>query len=479
MLDKPNNPPSAKLRSAPIPPFLFLWLFVLAISWKDFYFQYKLISMNLSYEWSILTLVSVADAWPSLLLLASLVSIALPRLRRRYMVWKFGLEKTENCSGVALEIVEFIKSIAPRCAVYCNFRRQDHLAFVFPVSFCQCGVAIFARMLHLWRAEPETSKAVLLHEMAHIRQGDHLVVGFGSTLQTYMRYWLLIFLLFAVCPVLISESFSVVELWREMRETDVMINVMINDMMKDASPELRKILSDLQQENASQDEDIHLRHLWSKWSTLHGPLLLLGLLEMLAWTLSLLIMPTAAIWCAEFCADRIAAHQCGFGLIRKAIETGKPTRQRWKRLLGFGTHPPRSLRLWFLNEESQYMRLCILLLVFPISILATAMCRAVLLSTYKLSSTYFDYSAGETLFIYRSAIYQDNFGYVSWLTGAVIILWPVLGKYWMRLITGQYPEGDPEPNAPYLIVGISVLLIGAIGYWMLPFRDAAIAFSRS
>ena len=79
--------------------------------------------------------------------------------------------------------------------------RDDQMARIYPVSWRTARIAVFRPLPELWRRDREAAQAILLHEVAHRRHGDQLVVGLASPLVWLMRIWVPAFVVLALAPV--------------------------------------------------------------------------------------------------------------------------------------------------------------------------------------------------------------------------------------------------------------------------------------
>ncbi|MGO8888133.1 MAG: hypothetical protein ACLQB1_00225, partial [Streptosporangiaceae bacterium] len=161
--------------------------------------------------------------------------------------------------------------------------RDDQMARIYPVGWRTARIAFFRPLPELWRRDREAAQAILLHEVAHRRHGDQLVVGLGSPLIWLMRIWVPAFAVLALAPVVVYAAVG-------------------GGLLTQAV--------------AGQ-----------------------GALQLLQPAV-LLILPVTALWLAELDADLVAARVLGVEPVRRALQaTGG------SRLLGLLSQPPRRLRL--------------------------------------------------------------------------------------------------------------------------------------
>jgi Zn-dependent protease with chaperone function len=91
------------------------------------------------------------------------------------------------------EVSTFVKQYAPDIIIKYSTRYMPGRAFVYPIGYRQMGLAVSGQLLDLWRKDQQAAKAILLHEIAHYRQGDAYIIGAGSLLEIVIRRWLLLF----------------------------------------------------------------------------------------------------------------------------------------------------------------------------------------------------------------------------------------------------------------------------------------------
>ena len=215
---------------------------------------------------------------------AGVIATVFPRLRGRRVERRLGLppDGADDDGAVLGEMQLFVgqhdPSIRLRAAA-----RDDQLARIYPVGWRAARIAVFRPLSGLWRRDREAAQAVLLHEVAHRRHGDQLVVGLGSPLIWLMRIWVPAFVVLALAPVVVYAALG-------------------GGLLTQAV--------------AGQ-----------------------GALQLLQ-PAGLLILPVTALWLAELDADLVTARILGTEPVRRALEVTGGTR-----LPALLSRPPRRLRL--------------------------------------------------------------------------------------------------------------------------------------
>jgi Zn-dependent protease with chaperone function len=130
-------------------------------------------------------------------LLAGMVPVAFPQLRGRWVERRFGLAGDDR--PVVAEMQRFVDSCDPSVRLRVTMR-ADQVARIYPVGWRSARIAVFRPLPVLWRRDPEAAQAVLLHELAHRRQGDQLITGLGSPLPWLIRIGALAYLVLVLGP---------------------------------------------------------------------------------------------------------------------------------------------------------------------------------------------------------------------------------------------------------------------------------------
>ncbi|MEV0587813.1 M48 family metalloprotease [Nonomuraea sp. NPDC050310] len=168
------------------PPWLWLYLAgylvvglpELVAEWVRRFGEYAALAQPAS---ALLLLGSVSALLPALFLLAGVVSLLFPAARGRYAErgrrGRGGLVVSDD--PVVREVEAYVAELAPGVGVRVGIR-NDRLARIYPTGWRSARVAVFPPLLRMWQEDREAACAVLLHEVAHVRQRDHLIVGLAS-----------------------------------------------------------------------------------------------------------------------------------------------------------------------------------------------------------------------------------------------------------------------------------------------------------
>ena len=228
--------------------------------------------------YTLLLLFTILSGLTCLIFAAGVIATLFPQLRGRRVERHF--ELTED-PGIA-EMQDFVAQYDPAIRLRTT-ARDDQMARIYPVSWRTARIAVFRPLPELWRRDREAGQAILLHEVAHRRHGDQLVVGLASPLVWLMRIWVPAFVVLTLAPVVVYAALG-------------------GGLLTQAV--------------AGQ-----------------------GALQLLQ-PVALLILPVTALWLAELDADLVTARILGTEPVRRALEATRGTR-----LLGLLSRPPRRLRL--------------------------------------------------------------------------------------------------------------------------------------
>ena len=132
----------------------------------------------------------LTDILPDLMFIFVILSIAVPHVRRAYLEWRFRLRPVPDLQLLS-EIREFIRAEAPSLQVRVNMTRPSPLAFVYPVGYRSTAIALFGGFFKMWRSDREAAKSILMHEIAHYRNGDVHIIGAGSIFDSIVKFALL------------------------------------------------------------------------------------------------------------------------------------------------------------------------------------------------------------------------------------------------------------------------------------------------
>ncbi|WP_371784270.1 M48 family metalloprotease [Streptosporangium subroseum] len=234
---------------------------------------------------AVLTATGILEFLPALLLLAGIAGVLFPGARGRWAERRHRLLPSDE--PVIGEMAAFARRHAPAAELRLG-ERHDRLARVYPVGWREARVAVYPPLVRLWTEDRQAAQAVLLHEVAHLRQGDHLIVGLASPFVWFVKSSGVALAVLALVPstiYLIAGGAG-------------------------ASPVLGSVLY-----------------------------------AMVAIPIGL-ILPVAGLWVSELSADRYAMTVAGAAALARALGPARPHGGAIRRVLGLLSHPPRRLRLW-------------------------------------------------------------------------------------------------------------------------------------
>lgn len=254
-------------------------------------------------------------------IVAGAVAAMFPNLRGRWVERRFGLASDDR--PVVAEMQRFVDSHDSSIRLRVSIR-ADQMARIYPVGWRGTRIAVFRPLTVLWRRDRGAAEAILLHEVAHRRQGDHLIVGLGSPFVWLMRIWVPAYLLLALIPALIYVAAG------------------------GGSP-LDATFAGFQAGEYSVAIPVQI------------------------------LLPVTALWLAELNADRLAARGTGSGALQRALQATAGSGTRWAaRALSFVSHPPRRLRLR--SAEARSAGAVVLVAAWPAVMAAWALVLSVAIS---------------------------------------------------------------------------------------------------
>jgi Zn-dependent protease with chaperone function len=138
---------------------------------------------------------------------AGVIATLFPQLRGRVVERRLGpaLGEADDDGAVLAEMQLFVCQHDPSIRLRAT-TRDDQVAEIYPVGWRAARIAVFRPLPELWRRDREAAQAVLLHEVAHRRHGDQLVVGLGSPMVWFMRIWVPVFVVLALAPVVVYAA---------------------------------------------------------------------------------------------------------------------------------------------------------------------------------------------------------------------------------------------------------------------------------
>lgn len=462
-----------------LPPWLWFWLVLYLIdlpkrmvalwqrSLQPIIFPQPLPgSMGGSAIASIQALPAIAEMLPAIMLLAGVVFLLFPKLRQKRIEERYKLETISTQSPILRDIVSTVEEYASGVQVKTNLLRTDQLAFSYPTGYRSSAIAVFGGLVKLWRSDKEAGKAVLLHELAHCRHGDVLMIGTGSFFETILNYWLKFLVIFFMVPTAFLFVWflagSLHEHWQ------------LAQMMGELDSELGAINRELAELGIEPAEAASRGNWLVEWLLFQGKMLLsLGIpatvtsvLVLLLQTPIIILTALMATWCAEFNADRfVVEEQSTQQPLLKSLKVVSPSMSKWAWLTSRLSHPPVHLRQWMVTKGLAPRHLVLLLLLFPATFLAklcfiNMQVIAVTLPMYPLNEMW-------QLLIEGNGYGLRSIGQVFLGIGVALLLYPRLASRWESFFCKADLSIKPPAYQEYaLTAGIMVafgLLIYSVG----------------
>ncbi len=377
----------------------------------------------------ILGLVGLLELVPSLALCLGILALLRPSLRGNRLEKEYNLKPAGSTTPVMAEMLEFIHHHAPGIEVRANRLRFDQSSFVYPLGFGKTAIAIFGQQVKLWRSDRPAAEAILLHELAHYRHGDALIIGAGSPFRGVVEQWGRLYSGLFLVPFLLSFVAITILFFGEIFYLMAMggggIGLLFRAM---------------------------LHKLGQSVFMLFGALFIsLGLL---VFTASVFIVPMVAIWCSELNADQAPASRSvadGLSALQRFPEQARG--RQW--LIFRLAHPPAKLRLWMTANSANPAGRVILLLLFPLSFVLQGW-------LLRLLRAMGQFNGIEIVSIDRVASLKVMAG--LWLAAAALLaVWPFLASAW----EGIFCRSQRSPSLNPLPYWISAGVLGGLSFWGL------------
>lgn len=324
-------------------------------------------------------------------IVAGAAAAMFPHLRGRWVEWRFRL--TSDDRAIMTEIQRFVSFHDPSISLRVSIR-SDQMARIYPAGWRGARIAVFRPLAALWRRDREAAQAVLLHEVAHRRQGDQLIVGLGSPFVMLMRIWAPAYLLLVFIPVAVYLAAGA-----GAQATLIAISSITQATVIPAG----------------------------------------------------IFLPVTALWLAELGADQLAVHAIGPDAVRRALRSTAGSRTTpVARALALLSHPPRRLRLRLAAARPAGMAglvaawpaaLAAWLLVLPVALTAPAL--LLLGAPAGFIGTSIKADGHSLLGEGRPVIIA---------TAIVLLAWPALEYPWERLWSSAPCLCGRQPWWPYLAV---------------------------
>ncbi len=326
-----------------MPPWMVVWIILQALGlpgtlrsgveavhqFKEFYDRSGTLGLSLQATLNAPAL-AIGALLPVTLVIGFLLSL-FPSMRGWWTQRRFKLKPLQQGEGATREIAAFIESQAPELLIVSG-PSPTGLALVYPLSWRHDGLAVFSGMFRLWRRDPDLGGAVLLHELAHQKRRDLLLLGVGSPLAWLVRFWFWLLLGLFIVPTLLG---AVAQAWKAYQDLAAIgpSRSWLAEFMAIQAGSLLRILG----------------------TSVLGPLKLA----------SQLVLPVAAIWCMELNADRFAIATTSVPDRYVALIWSARPRGWHRRILPLLSHPPTALRCWHAAHAGSGGAVLVALLIFP------------------------------------------------------------------------------------------------------------------
>ncbi|TMC23473.1 MAG: DUF4352 domain-containing protein [Chloroflexi bacterium] len=361
---------------------------------------------------------TVVELLLDLTLTLGVLLVFLPRIRTVFLQRKYGLtepqflspEQTLPETSQTLQAVsQFLRAYAPSVTLTYNANGQvmRDRAFVYPIGYRRTGIALSGRLLTLWNTDQQAAEAILLHEIEHYRHGDMFVIGAGSFLETIIKRWFLLIVIFNLVPLTLGFLIRTI--------------TSIQELLAIGADPWSILVYNIQ-----------------LFFILYIPSMLLEFLVSFFWTTALFTNVVMAIWCAEINADRFVIDTTqSTQVLEKAMAQHAVSTTWWRWLWSGIHHPPPALRRWLAQRSQSTGGLVLLLLLFP----AAAFIKLIFLCGWALSFFLTFLYTGTSVGYIVGTLGNDIVYFLEalvpvWLVMAVLMaLWPVLTRYWERIFT--------------------------------------------
>lgn len=352
--------------------------------------------------------------------LVALADVLLPNRRKRFVERKYDpLVQNSGENPEINEMAEFIERHMPSLDIRTNLLKPGS-PFVYPEGYRRPCLAILNDLYKIWRRDREKAEKIILHELEHVRQGDYLLLGYGSIFPKYLRVitkGVILVTLFIVIINLIFLALVGFE-WKHHAQSLGMLAGMVIGM----------------------------------------PLTLIFL------AMSRIIAPLFGIWASEFNADYGASQGKPTPLNLDMASRKNRVGLHW--WLGGLTHPPQWLRAWLAAKDT-WLRDTVRHLIFPTAYFLVLLMLIFLGLSMQLPTTGFEL---ETVF-WLLGNARDAFSRQYWVFGgmaALLLAWPFLAPHWERFFSGNsraYVRWDVGRSLAAFVLAA----LAGMGYWMGPF----------
>ena len=322
-------------------------------------------------------------------IVAGAVAAMFPHLRGRWVERRFKLASDDR--PIMTEMQRFVDSHDPSIRLRVSIR-AGQMARIYPVGWRSARIAVFRPLLALWHRDREAAQAILLHEVAHRRQGDQLIVGVGSPFIWLIRIWAPAYLLLVLIPT-----------------------------------------------------TVYLAAGGRALASLVG---VFGAVEAVLIPAEILL-PVTALWLAELSADQLAAQAIGSGALQGALRATAESRASLvAQAIALLSHPPRRLRLR--RAAARPAGTVALVAAWPAALVAWFLILPV--ATAVLALLPLGFSLSLTDIGLKAAVHTLLAASrpVVIATTVLLLAWPALAAPWERLWSSGPRRGRHQPWWPYL-----------------------------
>lgn len=418
--------PRAGIAGAPLSPPPWLWLLMATYLWqlpagvgwwraqiRDLWTDRGAYGAEVvaSPGFAALRVSTVSQIMPTLVLVAGLCTVLVPHVRGWYTRWRYRLtdpaELDDGTTGATGQdglagLRQAARTWAPGTTLTVSMWGKSPPARVYAAGWRERRIAVSLGFVALWRRSPDTARALLAHEVGHLDCGEHLIAGLGSPFTRAVRVWPLVFLASGVGPLV----------WLAARHEPA-----ASLMWAQAVVVLSKATA--------------------------------------------VMVPVAALWCAELAADRYAVAVSGPAVMAQALQELRPAGRRhrfWE-----VTHPPMKLRRWCVERAGRPVVPVLLTAAGPLALLAHA---AVVTFLGAVALTLAGDPLSAAVPSSLELAHRDLLTVPLWAAVVcVVLVWPELAAVWLRLWRGRSGAAAvPDAPAP---PGVC-----AVGHWAV--RAAAV-----
>jgi Zn-dependent protease with chaperone function len=382
----------------------------------------------------LLRLADILEIIPLFAVFFGVLTIFIPQINSARLERKYDLSEPNLGSPALREIAEFLHQHAPGIPIKATLQPANYLARVYALGYRKTGIAIFPGLVKLWRFDRSSAETILLHEVAHYRHGDALIVGAGSHLRTIVEHWFFLYLLLGLIPFVLVLLDQTITFFQELTQLN-QLGIPLPSLLPSA-----------------------IFHKITQFLFLFLPGIFLQFLGLLFWMVNIFILPLIGIWCAELNADKTAmeARESPDDLIQ-SIEKLHGQIPWWDWLLNRMTHPPNKMRQWIATHSKNTTGLVLLLLLFPLAYLIKLLAITGRALTVAPLGITVDIGAGITTFFMTVAP-------TYLLIAILLLLWPLVSGYWERFFCGIKRTSNRGKYKVYFLSAAIVTTLSVIGY---------------